>query len=259
MPLQERPVRILTLVSKKHSLVIGGTRGMGHAAVRMLAAEGHTLSVVARRRPQKKRAISGVRYWSADLTDSAALRDVVTKIVRENGKLTNLIFFQRYRDQEDDWHGEIETSLTGTKTVIDLAMSHFVPGEGSIVIVSSVIAYLIAKKIPLSYHLAKAGLNQLVRYYAVTLGQRGIRVNTISPGTVLKEESKNFFLKNKRLLSLYQKMVPLGRLGTADEVVKTMLFLCSDSASFITGQNLVIDGGLSLQWQEGLVRDLMKV
>jgi NAD(P)-dependent dehydrogenase (short-subunit alcohol dehydrogenase family) len=225
----------------------------------MLAAEGHTVSVVARRPSAKGRAVSGAHYWSADLTDSASLRDVVTKIVRQNGKLRNLIFFQRYRDDEDDWHGEIETSLTGTKNVIDLAVSHFEPSNGSIVIVSSVIAYLVAKNIPLSYHLGKAGLNQLVRYYAVILGQRGIRVNTVSPGTVLKEESKNFFLKNKKLLAVYRRMVPLGRLGTAEEVVKTVMFLCSDSASFITGQNIVIDGGLSLQWQEALVRDLMKV
>lgn len=94
----------------------------------------------------------------------------------------------------------------------------------------------------------------MVRYYAVTLGPRRIRVNSVSPGTVLKDESKDFYLKNEQLYNLYKGIIPLGRMGTAEEVANVVAFLCSSKASFITGQNIVVDGGLSLIWQETLAR-----
>ena len=184
------------------------------------------------------------------------LAAIVCQIAAENGKLDNIVFFQRYRGQGDEWQGEIDASLTGTKKLIDFSLPHFQQEGGSIVLVSSVNASLITKSLPAGYHLAKAGLAQLVRYLAATLGSRGIRVNGISPGTLLKDESKAFFLENQALMELYRKMVPLGRLGTAEDLANTVSFLCSRAASYLTGQDLVLDGGLSLLWQEALVREL---
>ncbi|MDD5262501.1 MAG: SDR family oxidoreductase [Methylacidiphilales bacterium] len=244
-------------MNKEHILVIGGTKGIGHVAVKMLAAAGHAVSVIARHPPESGRRVSGARYWSADVSDRADLQAALGKIVQNNGKLNHLIFFQRYRGKDNNWDGEIQTTLTGTKQAIDFATVSFDPAGASIVIVSSINAHLITKKLPLGYHLGKAGLNQMVRYYAATLGPRQIRVNSVSPATVLKEESKSFFIGNPGLMRVYKKMVPLGRMGTAEEVVKAVLFLCSDNASFITGQDIVVDGGISLLYQEALVREML--
>lgn len=226
--------------------------------MRILTEEGHVLSVIGRRPPSEPdRHIMDAHYWVVDLLDRERLSVALMEIICQNGKLNNLVFFQRYKGKGDDWTGEIETSLTATKIVIERLVGEFDDtNESSIVIVSSVASHFIAEEQPLSYHVAKAGLNQMVRYYAVALGPKGIRINCVSPGIVLKEESKDFYLKNERLYNLYKKNTPLGRMGTSEDIAKVIDFLCSPKASFITGQNIVVDGGVSLQGQEGLARQL---
>lgn len=246
-------------MKKTHSLIVGGTRGSGRALVRTLAEENHVLSVIGRRPPSEvDQQIPDVHYWLVDLLDREPLLATLSEIIHQNGKLNHLIFFQRYRGEGDDWIGELETTLTATKNVIEHLADEFDDtADKSIVLVSSIAGHLVAEEQPVSYHVGKAGLNQMVRYYAVALGPQGIRVNSVSPGTVLKDESKNFYLQNKNLLNLYKRIIPLGRMGTSVEIAQVVAFLSSSKASFITGQNIVVDGGLSLQWHESLGRQLI--
>ena len=72
----------------------------------------------------------------------------------------------------------------------------------------------------------------------------------------LKEESKHFYFQNEELHNLYKSIIPLGRMGTAEELANTIAFLCSPKSSFITGQTIIVDGGISLQWHESLARKL---
>ncbi len=247
-----------TFRSKRHALVVGGTRGAGRLAVRRLIAEGYRVSVLARNPPSPARNKPDAgRYWQADLNDPVALQAAITAITRARGPLHSVAFFQRYRGTGDAWQGEIETSLTGTRTLIEMLVQKFNLRDAAIVIVSSVNASLISRHLPLGYHVAKAGLNQIVRYYAVALGARGIRVNSVSPGTFLKEESQHVILAKPKLVDLYQRIIPLGRLGRADEVVEAVTFLAGPRSSFITGQDLVVDGGLTLVFQEALARELV--
>jgi len=125
--------------------------------------------------------------------------------------------------------------------------------------VSSVFGDRVGEGQPLSYHLGKAGINHMARFYAVSLGRKGIRVNVVTPFTFLKEESKDFYLNNKELQALYQEMIPLGRMGTAEDSANAVAFLCSPAASFINGQNLYVDGGLSVIWPETLARKLKSI
>lgn len=245
-------------MKKKHTLIVGGTRGIGRVVVRTLSKENHVLSVIGRRPPSEiDRHTPDVHYWVVDLLDPKRLSVALAEIIHQNGKLNNLVFSQRYRREEDDWIGEIETSLTATKNVIERLVDEFDDAnENSIVIVSSIASHYVAEEQALSYHVAKAGLNQMVRYYALVLGPKGIRINCVSPGTVLKEESKEFYLQNKRLYNLYKRLTPLGRMGTSDDIANVIAFLCSPKASFITGQNIVVDGGVSVQWHESLARKL---
>jgi NAD(P)-dependent dehydrogenase (short-subunit alcohol dehydrogenase family) len=221
----------------------------------MLVKLGHDVSVIARRPAEGQ--MPSVRYWEVDLLDHKRIHKVLRGIIRQNGRLNNLIFFQRFRDNGDDWRGELETSLTATKQIIEGLVNDFDNSdEKSIVIISSAASHFIAEEQPLSYHVAKAGLNQLVRYYAFMFGAKGIRVNSVSPAIILKEEAKEFYRKNKPLEDLYKRITPLGRMGTSEDVAGAVSFLCGSNAAFITGQNIIVDGGLSLQCQDGLARKL---
>lgn len=83
---------------RTHTLVVGGTRGIGRALVKALIAEGGAVSVFARRAPAKK--VSRARYWTVDVTDSRQVADSLRDVVRPRGKLDGLVFFQRYRGEE---------------------------------------------------------------------------------------------------------------------------------------------------------------
>ncbi len=238
-------------------LVIGGTRGMGRSLVSRLLKDGHTVSIVARRPATDPEHLANpkARHWQADIAVPEQIQPTLSEIVRERGKIQGLVFLQRYRGEGDAWEGELAVSVKATRDIIDFLSPEF-SGNGSIVIVNSNAAEIIVDEQPLSYHVAKAALLQLVRYYAVKLGPENIRVNGVCPITTLKIESRDHYLNNPDLVALYKKMIPLGRLGTADEIANIIAFLCSTESSYLTGQNLTVDGGISLRGHEALARIL---
>lgn len=244
-----------------HALIIGGTRGLGREVVKLCSAAGYRTSVVGRREPpESDRAIVGARYWIADMAPGKEVEDLVDEVVTELGPLNYLVFCQRYRGSEDSWKGELDISLTLTKTVVEAVQDRFeVGGDNSIVMVSSVFGDFVGEGQALSYHVGKAGMNQMMRYYAVNLGRKGIRVNGVTPFTFLKEESREFYLNNEPLHKLYRDIIPLGRMSTSQDSAKLIAFLCCPQSSFINGQNIFVDGGLSLVWPETMVRKLTEI
>jgi len=176
-------------------------------------------------------------------------------ILRDRPKPANLVFCQRYRGASV-WHGEIDASLTATWRIIELLRGEFdTVGGASVVVIGSAAGRYVAGEQPVGYHVAKAGLLQLVRYYALTLGEKRIRVNCVSPGTIVKDEAREFYATNRDVTALYESIIPLGRMGVAADVANVVEFLCSSKASFLTGQDIVVDGGVSLQWHETLARE----
>jgi NAD(P)-dependent dehydrogenase (short-subunit alcohol dehydrogenase family) len=237
-------------------LVVGGTRGLGRALVRLLSKEGREVSVLGKRAPEASEKLDGVKHWSVDLLDSASLSRALDE-VQKRAPVSELALLQRFKGAED-WSAELDTSVTATKRIIE-SLSPSMPEGGSIVLVGSIIAELVADSTPVGYHVAKAALHHMARFYAAKLGPRGVRVNAVSAATFLKDESKDFYLKNKELLDLYRRMIPLGRMGTADEIAEAAAFLLGPRSSFITGQVLTVDGGLTIQSQEALARKLVPV
>lgn len=241
-----------------HSLVIGGTKGLGRVVARMLASRGDKVSVLGRNSSPPSDLESGdIKSYTADISNKEALLPTLETIVQEQGKINYCIFLQRYRGDSDHWEGEFSTTLTATRNIVDYLVPHFSEeGDKGFLMVSSVFAQYVGKGQSASYHVMKAGLDQLMRFYAVNLGQKNIRSNGITPFTFLKEESKSFYIQNKPLIELYEEIIPLQRMGTTEDSANAIEFLCSPRAGFLTGQNIVIDGGLSLIWPETLVRGL---
>lgn len=244
------------MTARAHTIVVGGTKGIGRTIARRLASGDNLVSVIGRSEASDLASVPHIKSWTADVGDGAALQGALAETVRAHGAASAAVLLQRYRGAGDDWEGEIATSLTGTRALLEWAGERFEDrGSGkAVVIVSSAAASYVASEQPVSYHMAKAAVTQMVRYYAVAFGSKRLRVNAISPGTIVKDESKAFYRDHPELEQLYRDIVPLGRMGTADDVADLAMFLLSARASFLTGQNIVLDGGLSLQWHESLAR-----
>jgi len=244
------------MTPRKHTLVVGGTKGAGRAFAARAAAAGHRVSVLGRSSVEGA-AAPLMRHWAVDVSDRTALDAVLGEVVREQGAPTSVALFQRYRGGDNTWEGELTTTLTATRQIIEWVAAHAeATSAPAMVMIGSSAAQFIATEQPVGYHVAKAALVQMARYYAVRLGPAGIRVNVVSSGTIVKDESRGFYESHPELVDLYKRITPLGRMCTASDIADVVMFLCGPEASFITGQNLVVDGGLSLRWHESLARDL---
>lgn len=242
------------------SIVIGGSKGLGRVLARQLAARGDAVSVVSRSAPPQDERIEGVSYFQADIANTQTTQAALDAAIQTNGAPHYLIFCQRYRGEENAWAGEIEVSLTASKRVVEYLQDKFaVDVDCGIAFVSSVFGERIGDGQDIGYHIGKAGLGHMARFYAVNLGRKGIRANTVTPSTYLKDESKSYFLDNKELLDLYKSIIPLGRMATSEDSANVITFLCSPAAAFVNGQNIYVDGGLSLVWPETLARNLKSI
>jgi NAD(P)-dependent dehydrogenase (short-subunit alcohol dehydrogenase family) len=238
--------------------VIGGTKGVGRELALLFAAGGQNVTVVGRSRGTfPGLGAERIESVTGDLEEANRLLAALIRQAEVKGGINSLVFLQRYRGNGDSWSGELAVSMTATKTLVEGLAPHFAPeGNRSICIVTSNASSFVARNQSLAYHTAKAALRQMARFYAVKFGSQGIRVNVVSPCTFVKSESAAYFENQKELQDLYGKITPLGRLGTAREVAKAIAFLCGPDASFITGQDLTVDGGLSLMLQDTLAREV---
>lgn len=205
-----------------HLVVIGGSSGIGRDIQPFLRASGHGVVTLPR-----ERDLSGI-----------------------GPSVTGLLFCQRYRGS-NDWDGEFAASLTRTRQVIEAVTgaSHL-----SIVVMASVAGVSVEEEQPVSYHACKAALIEMVKYYAVTLGPKQIRVNAIIPGLTIKPEARAFYDSHPELEALYRDITPLGRMGTVEDIANLVDFLISDRSSYLTGQTITLDGGIGLRSHWALAR-----
>lgn len=240
----------------KHYVVVGGTRGAGRTLVDFLCSRGRRVSVLARTRPRS--FPENALFLKTDICEGAATKRQLQHAIRTNGSVNYLVFFQRYRGNGDSWEGELNTSLTASRNIIKQLSDAFASrGDRAIVFVGSVAAQFVLPEQEIGYHVAKAGLIQMMRYYAMALGPRGIRVNCVSLGTMLKEEAMQFYAVHPEVAQRKAALSPLGRMGQPDDVVHAIEFLCSTRASFITGHNLLVDGGITLVGHETLAQPVV--
>lgn len=239
-------------MKRKHTLVVGGTRGLGAEFVRFFRKQGHSVSSVSRNAPAKA-ADKNVFYATADVGDAAQFRLALWKCVEKFGPLDTLILTQRFRG-ENPWDGEFAVTLGGTKTAVDTLRDQFSPsGSKSIVVISSVAGQYFIDDQPVAYHMSKAALDHMIRFYAVELGPKGIRVNGVAPCAFVKRESREYYANNKEFKTIYKNVAPLKRMVTTEDITRVAGAL-SDPGFYATGQIITMDAGLSLLWPEAAIK-----
>ena len=235
-------------------LVTGATRGLGLEIARWMAAAGAVVGVNGRD-PERAREVaeSIPNAFAApfDITAAAAATAVVDDIVSRHGGLDCLVNNAAVRDRRplediapDDFRRLIETNLVAQYALSRMAARHMAErGRGRLVFISSMVGPQSFQGDP-AYVASKGGLEALMRALAVELGPRGVTANAIAPGFFLTEGNAPFF-GQPRIVELARR-IPLQRFGRPDELVGAAIFLASDAASYITGQVLTVDAGLSV-------------
>jgi 3-oxoacyl-[acyl-carrier protein] reductase len=237
----------------KVALVTGGSRGIGAAIVRELAGAGARVAVNYRAGKDAAEAVAGEfggLAVQADVSDPGQAQSLIEKVESELGDIDALVNNAGVtrdtliaRMSDDDWQTVIDTNLRGTfNTARAVSRKMMRRRSGSIVNLSSVVG-VHGNPGQANYAASKAGIIGLTKALARELGSRGVRVNAIAPGyiateltDVLNEEQRGLILAN----------TPLGRLGEPEDVAGAVRFLCSDEAAFITGEVLLVDGGLGM-------------
>ena len=250
------------------ALVTGGANGIGGATVRRLAEAGAKVVIAdfdeegAAANAERVRAAGGeATVIRTDISQTEQIEAMVAHAVETWGRL-DLLVNNAWRGQEPDG-----SALTLTETAWDYAMnvmvkSHYwaarqaVPhmakqGKGSIVNISSVHGLLMAEG-KLAYEGAKSAVIGITRQMACDFGPMGVRVNAICPGHIMTERMQERWQKNPSLLPFFAQQYPLRRVGQTDDIANGVAFLCSDQAGFITGHTLVIDVGVTIQFQEDM-------
>jgi NAD(P)-dependent dehydrogenase (short-subunit alcohol dehydrogenase family) len=233
-------------------LVTGGAQGIGEACARRFAREGAktVIADVDDRRGQALAAELGALYVHCDVGDKAQVEAAVTAALKAHGRIDVLVnnagIFKaaEFLDvTEDDFDAVLRVNLKGA-FLMGQAVARVMAkaGKGSIVNMSSVNGTLAIPTIS-SYNVSKGGINQLTRVMALSLADKGIRVNAVAPGTIATELAAKAVLTSEDAKARIMSRTPMKRLGEPSEIADTVAYLASDAASYITGEIVVVDGG----------------
>jgi len=239
--------------AEKVALVTGAARGIGLAVAKRFLAEGWRVALldiegdllddafVALARPDQTLALHG------DVSDASAVATAVAAVSRRFGRLDALVnnagiavFKPLLETTEQDWNRALAVNLTGPFLCTKAAVPLLRERGGAVANITSISAVR-ASTLRAAYGTSKAGLAHLTKQLAVELASFGIRVNGVAPGPVETAMAKA--VHTPEIRADYHDAIPLNRYGLEEELAEAVFFLCSDRASYITGQILAVDGG----------------
>ena len=243
-------------LTNKVALVTGASRGIGKAIACRLAERGaivvtaargdHAAQVAAELTAAGRRA----EAMSVDMTDDAAVSRMPAEIVDRHGRLDIVVSNAGIaRDQllmrmkRDDWDAVIATNLTATFTLAQAAMRPMLKQRGGRIIAVSSVVGQIGNAGQTNYAASKAGLIGFAKALAREVASRGITVNVIAPGMIDTDMTRA--IAEKAQVD-WAAQIPLGRLGTPDDVAAAACYLASDEAAYITGHVLAVNGGMNM-------------
>jgi 3-oxoacyl-[acyl-carrier protein] reductase len=239
----------------KVALVTGGSRGIGHAIAQAFARVGAQIAVLGRDLAKVREAAASLgdgraRGYPCDVSDAKQVETTVGAIEKDFGRIDvlvnnagttrdNLLF----RIGEDDWDTVLDTNLKGAFLVTKHAARGMIKRRwGRIINITSVVG-LSGNKGQANYSASKAGLVGFTKSVSKELASRNVLVNAVAPGFIETELTRDLSPEHRTMLL---GAIPLARWGQVTDVAAAVLFLASDFAGYITGQVLVVDGGMVL-------------
>ena len=248
------PVKCCNLTDKV-AIVTGASRGIGEAIAKQLSSCGAKIILIARNSDQlvavKETIISNGRIaesMAGDVSNLNSISEIVTNTIDKWGRIDILVNNAGIardniimRMKEDDWDSVMNINLKGCFNGIKSVARPMIKNKaGRIINITSVIGQ-IGNAGQSNYAASKAGIMGLMKSMAKELGSRNITVNAVAPGYITTDMTNEL---NDEVKEQLKSSIPLGRLGTPDDVANLVCFLASDEAGYITGQTFNVDGGM---------------
>jgi 3-oxoacyl-[acyl-carrier protein] reductase len=243
-------------LANKVALVTGASRGIGQAIATRLAAQGALVVCAARADNAKATADAIVASGgkaeaiTLDVTDDGALAKTPGEIVEKHGRLDVIVSNAGItRDQllmrmkRDDWDAVIATNLTATFVLAQAAIRPMLKQKGGRIIAIGSVVGEIGNAGQTNYAASKAGLIGFAKALAREVASRGITVNVITPGMIDTEMTRAI---SEKAQVDWAAQIPLGRLGSVDDIAAAACYLASDEAAYITGHVLAVNGGMNM-------------
>jgi 3-oxoacyl-[acyl-carrier protein] reductase len=238
------------LLTGKVALITGGARGIGWVTAEMMAQLGAVVVVGDLNKPDKIQ--SSVTFKKLDVRDSASCESLYNEIIKEHGQIDILVNnaglardAMTRKMTASQWHETLDVNLTGAFNITRLVGPQMVTkGSGSIINLSSVVGVQ-GNVGQANYAATKAGLIGLTKSWAKEFALNGahVRVNAVAPGFV---ETEMLSAIPTKYLDALRKKTLFGRLGRPEEIANVIVFLASEAASYITGQVINVNGGMTL-------------
>lgn len=240
----------------KTALVTGASRGIGRAIALRLAEDGANVAVIYAGRADKAEAVVNeitalgvnAKAYRCNVADSAAVNETVKAVTNDLGKIDILVNNAgitrdglMLRMKDEDFDAVLDTNLKGAFNMIRACYSGFIRKKSGRIINISSVSGIMGNAGQANYSASKAGVIGLTKSVARELASRGITCNAVAPGFIQTDMTENLGDNNPLLNS-----IPLGRMGKPEDIAAAVAFLASDSAAYITGEVLKVDGGLAI-------------
>ena len=240
----------------KTALVTGASRGIGRAIALRLAEDGANVAVIYAGSADKAEAVVNeitalgvnAKAYRCNVADSAAVNETVKAVTNDLGKIDILVNNAgitrdglMLRMKDEDFDAVLDTNLKGAFNMIRACYSGFIRKKSGRIINISSVSGIMGNAGQANYSASKAGVIGLTKSVAHELASRGITCNAVAPGFIQTEMTENLGDNNPLLNS-----IPLGRMGKPEDIAAAVAFLASDSAAYITGEVLKVDGGLAI-------------
>ena len=240
----------------KTALVTGASRGIGRAIALRLAEDGANVAVIYAGSADKAEAVANeitalgvnAKAYRCNVADSAAVNETVKAVTNDLGKIDILVNNAgitrdglMLRMKDEDFDAVLDTNLKGAFNMIRACYSGFIRKKSGRIINISSVSGIMGNAGQANYSASKAGVIGLTKSVARELASRGITCNAVAPGFIQTDMTENLGDNNPLLNS-----IPLGRMGKPEDIAAAVAFLASDSAAYITGEVLKVDGGLAI-------------